>query len=151
MGQDPFIPLVRDSIIIIESRSVYTFGSRFTYKRWVRVLSKIWILAFLGKYSNIVCWVSKRVDWGSHHSNIVCWVSMRVDCGSRHQRFGLATQCKIQHTFFPLVKDQVLSLYSWRLKGHLYSWQYACTLFLIIDWVTLWPWLPPLFPFLQRF
>ena len=57
----------RDSIIIIGSRSVYTFGSRFTYKRWVRVLSKIWILAFLGKYSNIDCWVSKRVNWGSHH------------------------------------------------------------------------------------
>ena len=63
-----FIPLVHDSIIIIGSRSVtYTFGSRFTYKRWVRVLSKIWILAFLGKYSNIDCWVSKCVNWGSHH------------------------------------------------------------------------------------
>ena len=49
-----FIPLVHDFIIIIGSRSVtYTFSSRFTYKRWVRVLSKIWILAFLGKYSNI--------------------------------------------------------------------------------------------------
>ena len=80
-----FIPLVHDSIIIIGSRSVvYTFDLRFTYKRWVRVLSKIWILAFLGKYSNIVCWVSKCVDWGSHHSNIVCWVSMRVDWGSHH-------------------------------------------------------------------
>ena len=67
MGQGLFIPLVRDSIIIIGSRSIYTFGSRFTYKRWVRVLSKIWILAFLGKYSNIDCWVSKRVNWGSHH------------------------------------------------------------------------------------
>ena len=53
LGQGLFIPLVRDSIIIIRSRSVYTFGSRFTYKRWVGVLSKIWILAFLGKYSNI--------------------------------------------------------------------------------------------------
>ena len=63
-----FIPLVHDSIIIIGSRFVtYTFGSRFTYKRWVKVLSKIWILAFLGKYSNIDCWVSKCVNWGSHH------------------------------------------------------------------------------------
>ena len=36
-----FIPLLRDSIIIIGSRSVtYTFGSCFTYKCWVRVLSK---------------------------------------------------------------------------------------------------------------
>ena len=67
-----------------QSRSVYTFGSRFTYKRWVKVLSKIWILAFLGKYSNIICWVSKRVDWCSHHSNIVCWVSMRVYWGLHH-------------------------------------------------------------------
>ena len=83
MGQCLFIPLVRDSIIIIGSRSIYTFGSRFTYKRWAKVLSKIWILAFLGKYSNIFvgsqsmsievrnifqyfCWVSKRVYWGSH-------------------------------------------------------------------------------------
>ena len=40
-SQGLFIPLVRDSIIIIGSRSVYTFGSCFTYKRWVRVLSKI--------------------------------------------------------------------------------------------------------------
>ena len=62
-----FIPSVRDSIVIIGSRSVtYTFGSRFTYKRWIRVLSKICILAFLGNYSNTVCWVSKRVNWGSH-------------------------------------------------------------------------------------
>ena len=66
-GVQNFIPLVHDSIIIIGSRSItYTFGSRFAYKRWVRVLSKIWILAFLGKYSNIVCWVSMRVDWGPH-------------------------------------------------------------------------------------
>ena len=36
-----FIPSIHDSIIIIGLRSVtYTFGSRFTYKRWVRVLSK---------------------------------------------------------------------------------------------------------------
>ena len=28
---------------------------------------KIMILAFLGKYSNIVCWVSKCVCWGSYH------------------------------------------------------------------------------------
>ena len=40
-----------------------TFGSRFIYKRWVGVVyqKKIRILAFLGKYSNIVCWVSKCV------------------------------------------------------------------------------------------
>ena len=73
-----FIPLVHDSIIIIGSRSVtYTFGSRFTYKRWVRVLSKIWILAFLGKYSNIVCWVSKRVNWSSHHI-LICLLGLNV-------------------------------------------------------------------------
>ena len=36
-----FIPSVCDSIIIIGSRSTtYTFGSHFTYKRWVNVLSK---------------------------------------------------------------------------------------------------------------
>ena len=33
-----FIPLVRDSIIIIGSKSyTYTFGLRSDYKRWVRV------------------------------------------------------------------------------------------------------------------
>ena len=43
-----FIPSVRDSIVIIGSRSItYTFDSHFTYKHWVRVLSKICILAFL--------------------------------------------------------------------------------------------------------
>ena len=62
-----FIPLVHDSIVIIGSRFVtYTFGSSFTYKSWVRVLSKICILAFLGNYSNTVCWVSNRVEYGSH-------------------------------------------------------------------------------------
>ena len=82
-----FIPLVHDSIIIIGSRSVtYTFGSRFTYKRWVKVLSKnlnfsflgqvfqYWLLGFkacqlrFASYSNIVCWVSMRVYWGSHQN-----------------------------------------------------------------------------------
>ena len=72
-----FIPLIRDSIIIIGSRSVYTFGSRFTYKRWVRFLSKIWILAFLGIYSNIVCWVSMRVNWGSHQRHKLIWDRVR--------------------------------------------------------------------------
>ena len=67
-----FIPSVRDSVIIIGSRSVtYTFDSHFIYKLWVKVSIKIWILAFLGKYSNIICWVSKRVDWGSHQVSIV--------------------------------------------------------------------------------
>ena len=81
---------------------LYTFGSWFNYNHWVKVLLiplvrvslinvgsgfsiKIWILAFLGKYSNIFvgsqnvsievrnifqyfCWVSKRVYWGSHQS-----------------------------------------------------------------------------------
>ena len=27
---------------------------------------KIWNLAFLGNYSNVICWVSRHVDWGSH-------------------------------------------------------------------------------------
>ena len=63
-----FIHSVRDSVIIIGLGSVtYTFDLRFIYKRWVRVSIKIWILAFLGKYSNIICWVSKRVDWGSNN------------------------------------------------------------------------------------
>ena len=63
-----FIPLVHDSVIIIGSGSVtYTFGSHFIYKCWVRVSTKIRVLALLGKYSNIICWVSKRIDLGSHH------------------------------------------------------------------------------------
>ena len=40
LWRSTFIPLVRDSIVIIGSRSVYTFGSRFTYKRWVRFYQK---------------------------------------------------------------------------------------------------------------
>ena len=64
-----FTPSVCDLVIIIRSRSVTdTFDLRFNYKCWVRVSIKIWILAFLGKYYNIICWVSKRIDWGSHHS-----------------------------------------------------------------------------------
>ena len=62
-----FIPSTCDSVIIIGSGSVtYTVGLRFIYKRRVRVSIKIRILAFLGKYSNIICWVSKHIDWGSH-------------------------------------------------------------------------------------
>ena len=34
---------------------------------WLGCSNKILILAFLGKYSNIVCWVSKCVCWESHH------------------------------------------------------------------------------------
>ena len=61
-----FILSVCDSVIIIRSGFVtYTFGSRFIYNRWVRVSIEIWILAFLGKYSNIICWISKCVDWDS--------------------------------------------------------------------------------------
>ena len=89
MGQGLFIPLVLDSIIIIRLRSVYTFGSCFAYKCWVGVLSKIWILVFLGKYSSIVCWISKCVDWGLHHSNIVCWVSICVDYDANLNRHAL--------------------------------------------------------------
>ena len=64
-----FIHSVHDSIIIIESGSAtYTFGSHFIYKRWVRVSIKIWILAFLGKYSNIFVgfqsvWIEVRIIW----------------------------------------------------------------------------------------
>ena len=62
-----FIPLVRDSIIITGSRcSTYTFGSRFSYKRWIRVSIKILNFSFLGQVFQYFCWVSKRVDWGSH-------------------------------------------------------------------------------------
>ena len=45
---------------------LYTFDSSFIYKRWIGVFYQILILVFLGKYSNIVWWVSKRVCWGSH-------------------------------------------------------------------------------------
>ena len=67
-----FILLVHDLVIIIRSRSVtYTFGSHFTYKRWDGVSIKIWISAFLGKYFNIIYWVSKRVDWGLYQCLLV--------------------------------------------------------------------------------
>ena len=63
-----FIPSVRDSVIIIELEFVtYTFALYFNYKYWIWVSIKIWILAFLGKYFNIICWVSKRVNWVSHY------------------------------------------------------------------------------------
>ena len=111
------IPSVRDSIVIIGSRSVtYTFGSRFTYERWVRVLSKICILAFLGNYSNTVCWVSKRVDWGSHHlqylegarelqSESDCVFQVARDTSNRekillwHCRLGRPSFSHLEHLF----------------------------------------------------
>ena len=64
-----FIPLVRDSIIIIGSRCyTYTFSLRFDYKRWVRVSIKNLNFSFLGQVFQYFCWVSKRVDWGSHQN-----------------------------------------------------------------------------------
>ena len=58
-----FIPLVRDSIIIIGSKCyTYTFGSRFDYKRWVRVSIKNLNFSFLGQVFQYFCWVLKRVD-----------------------------------------------------------------------------------------
>ena len=63
-----FTHLVHDSIIIIGSRCyTYTFGSRFDYKRWVKVSIKNLNFSFLGQVFQYFCWVSKRVDWGSHH------------------------------------------------------------------------------------
>ena len=102
-----FIHLVHDSIIIIGSRSVtYTFGSRFTYKRWVRVLLKIWILAFLGKYSNIDCWVSKRVNWGSHHILILFVGSQCVSievCIIWYQSTGSKISFLSLYLLFPVI------------------------------------------------
>ena len=107
-----FIPLVHDSIIIIGSRSVtYTFGSRFTYKRWVRVLSKIWILAFLGKYSNIDCWVSKRVNWGSHHILILF---VRSQCVSIEVRITLLIHISI-YSWSLIFLNHYMIIYKWIL------------------------------------
>ena len=47
-----FIPLVRDSIVIIGSRSVYTFGSWFNYNHWVKVCLYLWFVFHLGKNLN---------------------------------------------------------------------------------------------------
>ena len=45
-----FIHLVRDSVIIIKSRSVtYTFGSHFACKRWVKVFYQNLNFSFLRK------------------------------------------------------------------------------------------------------
>ena len=45
-----FIPLVRDLVIIIGSRCyTYTFGSRFDYKCWVKVLYQNLNFSFLGQ------------------------------------------------------------------------------------------------------
>jgi hypothetical protein len=57
------IPSVHDSFIIIGSGFVIFIPSiRVSFINVGLGCSiKILILAFLGKYSNIVCWVSKRV------------------------------------------------------------------------------------------
>ena len=44
----------------------YTFGSHFTYKRWVRVFYQNLNFNFLGQVFQYFCWVSKCVYWGSH-------------------------------------------------------------------------------------
>ena len=67
-----FIPLVHDSIIITRLRCyTYTFGSHFDYKRWVRVFHQNLNFSFLGQVFQYFCWVSKCVNWGSHHISIL--------------------------------------------------------------------------------
>ena len=46
---------------------LYTFGSRFTYKRWVRIFYQNLNFSFLGQVFQYFCWVLKHVDWGSQH------------------------------------------------------------------------------------
>ena len=94
-----FIPLVHDSIIIIGSRSVvYTFDLRFTYKRWVRVLSKIWILAFLGKYSNIFV-RSQNVSIEVRIIFQYCLLGLNA-CRLRFASFGIRAQV-LKSVFYP--------------------------------------------------
>ena len=50
MWHSNFIPLVRDSIIIIGSRSIiYAFGLRFIYKHWVEGCYQNLNFSFLGQ------------------------------------------------------------------------------------------------------
>ena len=98
MGQGLFIPLLRDSIIIIRSRSVYTFGSRFTYKRWVRVFYQNLNFSFLGQVFQYFCWVSKCVDWGSQHIPIFL-LGLKA-CLLRFTSFGIRAQV-LKSVFYP--------------------------------------------------
>ena len=50
---------------------LYTFGLCFIYRRWVGAFYQKSKFDFLSKYSNIICWVSKCVDWDSHHTHSV--------------------------------------------------------------------------------
>ena len=69
MWRSNLIPSIHDSFIIIGSGFVIFISSICV--SFINVglgcSIKILILAFLGKYSNIVCWVSKCVWLVSHH------------------------------------------------------------------------------------
>ena len=71
LWQSNFIPSIRDSIIIIRSRSVtYTFGSHFDYKRWVRVFHQNLNFSFLGQvFQYFVGSQSVSIEFASY-SNI---------------------------------------------------------------------------------
>ena len=87
-----FITLVRDSIIIIGSRCyIYTFGSRFEYKRWVRVSIKNLNFSFLGQVFQYFCWVSKA-------------------CRLRFASFGIRAQV-LKSVFYPFIFCFLLSSY----------------------------------------
>ena len=103
------IPLVRDSIIIIGLRCyTYTFGLRFDYKRWVRVSIKNLNFSFLGQVFQYFCWVSKRVDWGSHHIPIFL-LGLKA-CRLRFASFGIRAQV-LKSVFYPFIFCFLLSSY----------------------------------------
>ena len=119
-----FIPLVRDSIIIIGSRCYsYTFGSRFDYKRWVRVSIKNLNFSFLGQVFQYFCWVSKRVDWDSQHIPIFL-LGLKA-CLLRFTSFGIRAQVlkSVFYLFYLLFPVIILS----------YSFCVLYSLFLFCD------------------
>ena len=94
-----FIPLVCDSIIVIGSRCYsYTFGSHFYYKCWVRVSIKNLNFSFLGQVFQYFCWVSKCVNWGSHHIPIF-FLGLKA-CRLRFASFGIRAQV-LKSVFYP--------------------------------------------------
>ena len=119
-----FIPLVYNSIIIIGSRSVtYIFGSRFAYKRWVRIFYQNLNFSFLGQIFQYFCWVSKRVDWDSQHIPIFL-LGLKA-CLLRFTSFGIRAQVlkSVFYLFYLLFPVIILS----------YSFCVLYSLFLFCD------------------
>ena len=106
-----FIPLVRDSIIITRSKCyTYTFGSRFDYKRWVKV--------FYQKYEFYLSWAIMPILFvGSQSMSIEVHIIWYQSTGSKISFLSLLSFVSCYHLILFLLCSLFLVLILWCALG----------------------------------